>query len=145
MAHSHSAHSSVGGHDNHGLGHIVPVPVYLKVFAALVCLTIITVLVARVDFGAMNIIVAMFIASIKATLVALFFMHLKWEDKFTWVFAILPLFLLFLLIGGVFIDNPFRGKVEPLVVNGAVAVESGKAVKVEKAAASHEAAGAEHH
>jgi caa(3)-type oxidase subunit IV len=46
----------------------------------------------------------MAIASIKATIVALFFMHLKFEDSITWVFALYPLFLLSLLIGLTSID-----------------------------------------
>ena len=106
-------------HDSgHGeLGHIVPVSTYLKIFAVLVVLTVVTVFAARVDFGAMNLVVAMLIASVKATLVALFFMHLKYEHKLTWGFAILPLILLGILLFGVFIDNPYRGKVEPLVVH----------------------------
>ena len=74
----------------------------------LLVLTVVTVGVAQFDFGNWNIIVAMFVASIKAALVAMFFMHLKYEDPFTWIYAVIPLFLLFLLIGGVFIDNPFR-------------------------------------
>jgi cytochrome c oxidase subunit 4 len=44
-------------------------------------------------------VVALGIASIKASLVALYFMHLKYEDKLTWTFAVYPLFLLALLIG----------------------------------------------
>ena len=126
MSHHHSAHSNSGygnsGHCNSGhgeLGHIVPVPTYIKIFVVLVLLTGITVAAAQVDFGAMNLVVAMLIASVKATLVALFFMHLKYEHKLTWGFAILPLILLGILLFGVFIDNPYRGKVEPLVVHGA--------------------------
>jgi cytochrome c oxidase subunit 4 len=103
---SHSNHSS---HDSsHELGHIVPAAVFLKVFAALVVLTIITVAVSRVHLGAWNIVVAMGVASIKATLVALFFMHLKYESPLTWMYAVLPLILLGLLLGGVFLDNPYR-------------------------------------
>ena len=53
-------------------------------------------------------IIAMLIASIKAILVALYFMHLKYEHPLTWLYAIFPMVLLFFLIGGLFIDNPFR-------------------------------------
>lgn len=62
-------------------------------------LTVVTVWVARHDYGVFNIVVALGIASVKATLVALYFMHLKFEDKLTWTFALYPLFLLALLIG----------------------------------------------
>jgi len=98
-------------HDDHNseqLGHIVPAKIYLGVLISLIVLTVITVAAAQVDFGAWNIVIAMLIASIKASLVALFFMHLKYEDPFTWIYAVVPLVLLFLLIGGVFLDNPFR-------------------------------------
>jgi cytochrome c oxidase subunit 4 len=102
-----SKHSSNENH--HGeLGHILPFRVYVTVLIALLVLTVITVAVSRVDFGALNIVIAMLIASVKALVVALFFMHLKYENPLTWLYAFFPIFLLFLLIGGLFLDNPFR-------------------------------------
>lgn len=111
MSHSNHPHS-----DSHELGHVVPASVFVKVFIALVCLTIITVLVSLKDMGAMNIVVAMLVASVKAMLVALFFMHLKYENKLTWLYAAFPLILLSILLGGVFIDNPYRLKLTPVKV-----------------------------
>lgn len=105
MSHHSAAHGKVDPHD---LGHIIPFSVYASVCGALLVLTIITVWVAQIDFGVMNIVVAMIIASIKATLVALFFMHLKYENPVTWLYAFFPLFLLALLIGALFLDNPYR-------------------------------------
>ena len=72
---------------------------YAAVCLALFVLTAVTVYVAKFDFGDLNIVVAMVIASIKASIVALYFMHLKFEDKLTWIYALYPLFMLFLLIG----------------------------------------------
>lgn len=95
-------------HDTEGLGHILPKKVYWGVFWALMVLTVITVVVSNFNFGSMNIVIAMFIASIKAGLVAMYFMHLKYENKLLWVYVTFPLFLLALLILGIFIDNPFR-------------------------------------
>lgn len=66
------------GNDQH---HIIPLSVYFKVIAALMFLTVITVAAAQVDFGAMNTIIAMLIASVKAGLVLAFFMHLKYDDR----------------------------------------------------------------
>ncbi|MBX7137989.1 MAG: cytochrome C oxidase subunit IV family protein [Oligoflexia bacterium] len=108
MSHSHS--------DSHGqgLGHIVPASIFKKVFATLVFLTIVTVAVSLVDLGSMNIVVAMLVASCKALLVALFFMHLKYENPLTWVYAFFPILLLATLLGGVFIDNPMRHAPAPL-------------------------------
>ena len=90
------------------LGHIIPFSIYRNVFLALVALTIITVAIAQVDFGAMNLVVAMVIASIKAGIVAMFFMHLKYENPVTWLYVFFPLFLLALMIGLIFLDNPLR-------------------------------------
>jgi len=101
---AHNSHS----HGSEGLGHIVPFKIFLNVFLTLVALTVVTVAVSRVDFGAMNIVVAMVIASIKAGLVAMFFMHLKYENKLVWMYVAFPLILLAILLAGVFIDNPFR-------------------------------------
>ncbi|MCC6711923.1 MAG: cytochrome C oxidase subunit IV family protein [Candidatus Dadabacteria bacterium] len=85
--------------------HITTYKTYLIVWAALMVLTVITVYVSYVDFGTMNVVIAMAVASLKAALVALFFMHLKFEDSITWVFAIFPLGLLFLLITMTFVDT----------------------------------------
>lgn len=110
---SHEAHAE--GHGD--LGHIVPLRVYQGVFVALLVLTVITVLVAKfVDLGVMNIVIAMLIASVKAMLVALFFMHLKFESKITWLYAAFPLILLGIMMAGIFIDNPLRRIEEPVVV-----------------------------
>jgi cytochrome c oxidase subunit 4 len=62
--------------------HIAPLRVYLGVFAALIALTVLTVAVSYVHLGAWNLAVAMIIASIKASLVAMIFMHLKDDTKF---------------------------------------------------------------
>ncbi|MCY3625227.1 MAG: cytochrome C oxidase subunit IV family protein [Candidatus Dadabacteria bacterium] len=72
---------------------------YAAVCLTLFVLTAVTVYVAKFDFGDFNIVIAMLVASVKAAIVALYFMHLKFEDKLTWIYALYPLFLLFLLIG----------------------------------------------
>ncbi len=93
-----NTHTEEHPHD-HEEHHIVGNSVYIIVWVALMILTAVTVWVARHDFGVLNIVVALGIASVKASIVALFFMHLKYEDKLTWAFAIYPIFLLALLIG----------------------------------------------
>lgn len=68
----------------------------IVVWLALTILTLVTVYSASIDFGrVINIIIAMVIASAKASIVAYYFMHLKFEDKLTWVYALYPIFLLF--------------------------------------------------
>jgi len=91
-----STHTQTHGHEEH---HEIGPKVLIAVWLTLTVLTIVTVYVATVDFGrSLNIIVAMVIASIKASIVAYYFMHLKFEDKLTWIYALYPMFLLFLLI-----------------------------------------------
>ena len=102
--HSHSSH----GHSDEGLGHIVPKNIYLTVLLCLLVLTFITVWVAQYNFGNWNIVVAMLVASVKAGLVGMFFMHLKYESKVIWLYVLFPIVLLFIMLGGIFIDNPLR-------------------------------------
>lgn len=79
--------------------HIVNPPVYLAVAAALYILTLITVWAAGIDLGKiLNTIIALSIASFKASLVALFFMHLKYESKLLWFMILIPLILLLILL-----------------------------------------------
>jgi len=61
--------------------HILPLNLYLAVGSALLVLTVITVTAAQIDFGEMNLLIAMGIAVVKATLVAMFFMHLKYDNR----------------------------------------------------------------
>jgi len=72
---------------------------YYAIFAALVILTILTVLIAfhRFQSEAVNLLLAMLVAATKATLVALFFMHLKFEGKLIYLIFVVPLFLCVLL------------------------------------------------
>jgi cytochrome c oxidase subunit 4 len=70
------------GHESHGHGpHVVPLPVYLGVFAALMVGTALTVWAAHMDFGWANTPVALAIACTKAALVVLFFMHVKYSPR----------------------------------------------------------------
>lgn len=62
--------------------HVLPPSVLLRTAAALLVLTALTVALARVNLGAGSVAVALGIATLKATLVALFFMHLKYEHRF---------------------------------------------------------------
>jgi cytochrome c oxidase subunit 4 len=64
--------------------HIVPKRTYYLIFAALMVFTAITVGVAFLDLGPMNTVVALAIACTKATLVVLFFMHVKYSTRLTW-------------------------------------------------------------
>jgi cytochrome c oxidase subunit IV len=78
--------------------HIVSRKVYFGIFGALIVLTFITVLVARYDFGRLNAIVAMTIAVIKATLVVLYFMHVRYSSRLTQVIVVSGFLWLFIMI-----------------------------------------------
>lgn len=67
--------------------HVVPVRVYYAVFGALMVLTVLTVVVATFDLGILNATVALFIATVKALLVILYFMHVRYSSHLTWAFV----------------------------------------------------------
>lgn len=69
------------------MSHVVPRSTYFGIFVALMVLTAVTVAVAFLDLGFANPVVALTIAVIKAALVVLFFMHMRWSSKLTWVFG----------------------------------------------------------
>ena len=77
---------------------IVPVRTYYLIFLTLMVCTAITIAVAFVDLGRLNAVVAMAIAVLKATLVVLFFMHVKYSTKLTWAVVIGSVFWLGILI-----------------------------------------------
>lgn len=81
---------------------------YVVVWAALIVLTAGTVAVSYVHLGMMNVVVALLIASVKASLVALYFMHLRHEKGLVWGFALTPVFFLVLIIAGTLSDTLFR-------------------------------------
>jgi cytochrome c oxidase subunit 4 len=78
--------------------HIVPVRVYLLIFLILIACTALTVAVAFVDLGFFNVVAALSIAVFKATLVVLFFMHVKYSTKLTWAVVLGSLFWLAILL-----------------------------------------------
>src|SRR5688572_716706 len=94
-------------------GHVTPLSVYLAIFATLMVLTVVTVAVAYVDLGAMNKVVALSIASFKATLVVLYFMHVKYASRLTKMFVITGLFFLSILLGLTMVDYGSRMWVNP--------------------------------
>ncbi len=68
--------------------HVITPRTYLMVFAALLVLMVATILAAEVDVGEpFNIIIALAIATTKMLLIVLFFMHVLYSSKLTWVFV----------------------------------------------------------
>lgn len=92
------------GHSDDGtdFAHPMPLPMLFGVFGALVVLTIITVAQASFDLGSFDIAVVMGIATVKALLVGLFFMHLAFDKPFNLIvflssFVFVGLFVIFTL------------------------------------------------
>jgi cytochrome c oxidase subunit IV len=105
--HSHDAHDDGNVHV-----HISSTPFYIGIFGALILLTFATVKVSYYDFGSANIIIAMLIATMKASLVAAFFMHLRYDQLFnTLAFLAAFLFLgIFILL--TYDDMGKRGRID---------------------------------
>ncbi len=102
MTSSHAHAVADHGHDPNDFAHPLPIWMLLAVFVALTVLTIITVAQASYDLGSYDVIVTMVIATIKATLVMLFFMHLAFDKPFNMIiflssFVFVALFIMFTL------------------------------------------------
>ena len=91
-------------HEDHGIGR------YVAVFVVLLVLTAVTVWTGKMDFGNFNIVIAMVIATIKASLVVLFFMHLWDEGPVNRLIFVVSLVFVGVMIAFTFGDLMFRYK-----------------------------------
>ena len=92
--------------------HITPIKTYLTIAGLLMILTAVTVMVSFIDLGPYNVSVALLIASVKALLVAFFFMHLFYDNKlYLVIFAMALLFLTIFLTFTMF-DTTTRGAID---------------------------------
>jgi len=89
--------------------HIDSPKVYIAVFIALLAFTLLTTMVATVDLGFFNVVVALVIAVIKMLLVALFFMHLRYSSILTKVVVGGGLLWLMIMLGLSATDYGTRG------------------------------------
>ncbi len=97
---SESAHPVDHAHDgHHGFAHPMPVWKLLAVFFALIVLTWLTVVQSQIDTGAMEVWLSLFIATVKATLVILFFMHMIHEKPFNAILFISSFIFVALFLG----------------------------------------------
>ena len=95
--------------DVHDNIHIVPTRVYYIIFLVLMLCTYVTWQVAYFDLGPMNTVVALTIAVFKATLVVLFFMHVKYSTRLTWAVVLGSIFWLGILLTLTLSDYVTRG------------------------------------
>lgn len=104
MAHAHTNGAGDDGH--HGLSHIMPVPVLLAVFFALLGLTFLTTWVsANVELGDYELFFSMGIASVKAGLVLAFFMHMLYDKAFNVAIIFFSLIFVSLFVGFTLLDR----------------------------------------
>lgn len=92
----------------HDKGHILGYSTLTAVWLALLVLTAVTVAISRVDMGALNIWVALAVASVKSALVIFFFMHMKYENNIFRIFLLVALVTLAVFIGFTFFDVLYR-------------------------------------
>lgn len=107
--------------------HVSPVRVYLGILLALLVLTVVTVEVARHDWGAFNDVVALGVAITKASLVVLFFMHVKYAGKLVQVVVVAAFFWLLILFGLTILDYRTRYDMmpDPPPMEGPLTLEAG--------------------
>jgi cytochrome c oxidase subunit 4 len=119
-SHGHDAH----GHDSHGHGaavvdhthhaHVCSFQTFFGIYIALLFLTFVTVEISRFDFGSMNMLIAMAIATVKASLVMTVFMHLKWDTAMNNLAFLGSLIFLSLLFLFTLADHATRGVADPV-------------------------------
>lgn len=107
MSIAHTPSSAHQPHAEHDVPHVhvVPVKVLLAVYAILVFFTVATVAVTYVDLGNFNIWMALLIAVVKAGLVAMYFMHLRYDSPFNGIILITALLFVSLFIGLAVLDT----------------------------------------
>ena len=110
---THTEHT----HEHGGTG------IYVKTLVSLLLLTGITVAASYVDFGQGNIVIALFIATVKASIVALFFMHLRWDKPVNTIIALAGFLFLGIFLMFDFIDFGSRNNMQPVNFNGMPAIQ----------------------
>ena len=90
-------------------GHVAPTSLYYTIFGALMVGTALTVVVAFFDLGFFNNIVMLAIAGAKATLVVLYFMHVRWSSRLTWLVVGTGFYFLLILFVFTMMDYLTRG------------------------------------
>jgi cytochrome c oxidase subunit IV len=91
--------------------HIVPTRTYYAIFAVLIAGTLLTWQIAYFDLGPFNTVAALAIAVTKATIVVLFFMHVKYSTRLTRAVVISAVFWLGIMLAltmGDYLTRPWR-------------------------------------
>ena len=94
--------------EEHSKSHIVPYKTYLYVLMGLIAITLISVAVTHVELGKLSIFAAILLASVKSSLVLIYFMHLKFDNKVLQIFVTAIFILVALVIFITFLDYNYR-------------------------------------
>ena len=97
--------------------HISPISMYMKVYGALLVLTVITYAVSFADLGPFSLPAAMIVAVLKATLVVLFFMHLLHDDKFNSLILLVSMLFMGIFFAFTMLDVGARDLITPVESN----------------------------
>ncbi len=89
--------------------HIVDKRIYYSVFGSLMLLLAATLTIAYIHLGKLNLVAAMTIAVIKAVLIMLYFMHLRYSSRLLWVFVLAGFFWMGIIFALTFSDYLSRG------------------------------------
>lgn len=103
-----------GADDGMVHAHISSLGMYLAIFGALIFLTLLTVGQSYVDLGRLNLVAVIGIATLKASLVVLFFMHLKYDNKFNGLMFVASLFFIGIFFAYTLNDVDHRGEFDEL-------------------------------
>ncbi len=108
-----------GQRDAHGEGasadarhHVLPLSIYFGIFAALLVLTGVTTWIAHIDLHALNLPVALLVAAVKAVLVILYFMHVRYSSRVVRLAAAAGFFWLFVMLALTMMDFLTRPDVQ---------------------------------
>ncbi len=93
-----TSHQTSEPHQGPAAGHVVPFKILVRVWGTLLALTLLTVGVAAVDLGRLNLEIALLIAIVKASLVLLFFMHMRYDRPMNAIVFVTALFFASLFI-----------------------------------------------
>lgn len=107
-------HAHGHGHEDDGAvhAHISPAIFYVAIFVALIFLTCATVGQSYVDLGSLNLPIVILIATLKASLVVTFFMHLRWDNKFNALIFISCIFFIGVFFAYTMNDTERRGELD---------------------------------
>lgn len=113
-----ASHSSIRPEDGEVHAHVSSWQLYVGILIALMVLTALTVGISFIHLGKLNLMVAVFIATIKASLVVTYFMHLKHDNRFNALVFLSSMFFVAIFLIYTFNDTNRRAKVDPF--NGAI-------------------------